>query len=434
MPEEPNAKEDDLQAEDNTAAAPNTSEPSERSLAAIENNTSVTDTETVEQAIPTDQSRSWLKEEKKPPGKGMFLGIIAAVLVVVLAGSTYAVYALWYQNPEKVVMDSMLSAVTAETSKTSGDVSVTYNDFVLSFDFAGEGGISQGGKGSTTLTIKSKKDNIDIKLKGQGVIAPSGEMYFKVDDLKKVYNDALDAIINSQVDTLKQNSQTLQDAQITQMRQVYDSLLGPSITKVGDKWIKISADDIKSISSKTSKEYTCTQDMIKKVRGDKKLSDQLTDVYMKNRFLVVKENLGVKDGSAGYVVDIDKQVGKKFDAAVKDTTVYKDLAECSPGAAKALESGTSDLKSKVDSDDTSSDATYRVEIWADQWSHQLTRMNATVQSEEDGDKTAIDLHIKQQLNVPVAVTIPNNTVSLKDVFGAASVPASTAKSTLSTSS
>ena len=387
---------------------------SEQSLAAIEGGTA--DTEPIQRTSSTvsDETRPWLREEEKPSKKGKIIGIIAAVLAIVLVGSSYAAYALWYQNPEKVVMDSMLSAVLAKTSKTSGDMTLTYNDYVIKVDFTGEGGADEGTSGSATLTVKNKKQNIDIALKGQGVVASKGDVYLKVDDLEKVYNGILDAIIDSQVDTLKQQGQSVAEDQTKQLRQAYDSLFGSVITKIGDKWIKISADDVKTFDKKLSDEYTCIQEVSKKIKDDKKLIDQVSDVYMQHRFLIIKDNLGVRDGSVGYAVDIDKQIGKEFDKAVQDTTLYKDLAGCSDGAAQYLKS-TGESGSKVD-EDTSSDPTYEIEVWANQWSHQLTKLKVGISSDKSSDKMALDLNMNPQINVPVTVATPKSVISLKDLM------------------
>lgn len=407
MPEE-------LKSNDDQVAGSTPPIEPEQSLTEIENGVSdVEVTPTVSADVVSDETRPWLKEEeKKPPKKGKLIGIIVAIFAIVLLGSGYAGYALWYQNPEKVVTDSILGVVLAKSSKTAGDITIKYNDFVFALDFTGESGVTEGSSGSTTLTIKNKDQNIDIGLRGQGVVAANGDIYFKVNDLKKVYNDALDTIIDSQIDTIKQQGQALTDDQIAQMRQAYDSLVGPTITKIGDKWVKVSTADMKSFDEKISKEYTCVQEVFKKVKDDKKLIDQVSDVYMKHRFLVIDESLGVKDGSVGYVVGIDKEIGKKFDKAIEDTTLYKELADCSSGSTQYLKS-QGETESKDDEG-----ATHKIEVWANQWSHQLTNLKTAISSGKGDDKMTVDLNVSPQINVPVTVTTPTNVISLKDIMEA----------------
>ncbi len=360
------------------------------------------------------------KIKKNPPKKGVIAAVLAVALVL-FVGSGYAVYALWYQNPEKVVIDSMVSAVLAKTAKTSGNVTIEYNDFVFAVQFDGEGGSNEGNSGSGLLTIKNKKLATDIEIKGRAVIAKNGDVYFKVNDLKKVYSNALTAIVGSQVEMIKKQGQTLTNDQAASIRQAYDSLLGSVITKIGEKWIKFSVDDIRSVNPKISKEYTCIQDTVKQVTEDKKLLDEVAAIYAKNKFLVIKENLGVRDGSVGYMVDIDKEIGKTFNDAFKETVLYKKLSECSSNLIEYLESGLGELGSN-DNNTTSSKAR-KIQVWANQWSHQLTQFKAVsmMSNNKDSGKFAVNIDIRPQINAPVTVTIPKDTVPFKEITSSLSV-------------
>lgn len=368
----------------------------------------------------SEESKS-KKVKKNPPKKGAIAATLAVALAL-LAGSGYAVYALWYQNPEKVVIDSMVSAVLARTAKTSGDVTIEYNDFVFAVQFDGEGGRDEGSSGSGLLTIKNKKLATDIKIKGSVVMAKNGDVYFKVNDLQKVYSDALTVIVGSQVEMIKKQGQTITNDQVANVRQAYDSLLGSAITKVGDKWIKLSAEDTRRVYPKTSREYICLRDTAARVAEDKKLLDEVAAVYEKNRFLVIKENLGIRDGNVGYLVDVDNKIGKTFNDTFKKTVLYKKLSECSSNLIAYMESELGNLGSK-DNSDTASRKVRKIEVWANQWSHQLMRLKAVspLSSSERNDKFAVTVDIRPQINVPVTVTIPKDTISFKEITNSLSV-------------
>lgn len=361
------------------------------------------------------EPQPWLQQpEKKPRKKGVIIGAIIAALLVVLLGSAYGVYALWFQSPEKVLMDGVMNAVSAKSAKISGDASLSYEGYNVTVDFEGEGSVQDGSTGSATLKLKAPEQNIDMKLSGSGVAAPNGDIYIKVDNLKGVYETSLDAIVNAQVEEATKQGYTISNQQKAQVRQTYDSYYGSIIKKIGDKWIKITPDDTKSLDEKAGDEYKCTQDVLKKFTNDKNQIQEVANVYSKNKFIVIKETLGVKDNSLGYVIDYDKEASKKFGSAIKDTTVYKELKKCSESATSYFDDMGKD-STGVDSD-ASSKTTHRIEVWVDQWSHQFTKIDASV--EDHGDqKGKFDITATPQFNTPVKVTIPTNVISIKDLMG-----------------
>lgn len=313
--------------------------------------------------------------------KGLLIGIIIAVIVVLLAGGTAFAYKFWYQNPEKVVTDAFVHAIEAKTVIYKGNVHVVGDGSNVTVAVTGD---QDGTSGKLDTTVTFAVDGQNYTVNGSGLIDKSGDLYVKLaklDDLanaaKKMYTDPAErAAIAPLIDQLK--------------------------AKIDGTWIKISSSDLKDFSDSYATTKTCVSDAIKKFKDDSAARNQLTNLYEKHQFITIEKELGAKNGSLGYNLSSDDAAAKAFANGLKSTDIYKQLHNCD----SSFTINTDDLTDNSNSKDTGT-----VTVWVSRWTHELT--NATIHDTSDG--TTTDLSIEPTFNQPVKVEAPAKSTTLSQL-------------------
>lgn len=314
---------------------------------------------------------------KKTKKKWLVAGVIAAILVVLAGGSALA-YKFWYQNPEKVVTDGLVNAMAAETMKfkLTGDMkSSTPGTIMIT-------GALKSGAFSADADMKMKVSGTDVELKGSGLMDEKGDLYLKISNLNTLVDKALG-----------QNKAQL-PAQMS-------SAIYGFVTKVNDKWVKISSDDLKTFSESMAKQQSCMSGTFKKLREDKAMKTEVSDLYKKHKFITVSKELGSKDGSLGYELSSNDNQAKEFTKGLKDTQFYKSLHDCD----KNFTIDENDAKDSTSSNNT------KVQVWISRWSHDITKVTAEVKDEAAPGTITFE----PTFGEPVTIETPNESMSVKEL-------------------
>ena len=354
--------------------------------------------ETPQPKEPT-QTPSDLSDEAKPlvthtsqPGAptktkkklGLVAGIIAATVVVLLGTGSALAYNLWYQNPQKTLADAMVNAMKAKTVAYTGEFTIDIAD-------------SSAGYKDLKLTVEGKNGTVDgevtvdfaltttegdeYKVSGAGLFDKDGNLFFKVNKLRELID------------------------QFGQGRELPASITA-IIDKVDGSWVRIAADDLKEYSKEYAEQQECTRDALKKIEGNQNTADEVANLYRQHQFIVIKEELGVKDGNVGYVLDTDRQVAKEFVKGLKETELYKELAKCNDTLEDIDEE---DLT--VDEDDADSDTKTRFAVYISRIGHELREVHFDI---EDDDAKG-QLRVKTTFNAPVSIESPGDFIPLKEL-------------------
>ena len=335
--------------------------------------------------------------------------IIASIVAVVLLGSGVAAYNLWYQNPDKVVHDGFVNALTHKGSLTAdGTVTVGNDNMDGKYVLSAMRTEKNETTGTMSISMKIKEGGLKdqtIELQGAGMYAADGTVYFKVTNIKKTVDTIIDKYVSDLADRYQQMGYQITEAQQQSAREAMHKQIDGSIAKLENQWIKVSASDMEDDDAK---EYKCYTDAFKKV-STKENTKELTDVYKKNQFIVVGKKLGSKDGSLGYDVTIDKTKAKAFGEATKNTAVAKALDACEDkDGKKTTESATE----KSDSTETKT-----FQVWVSRWSHQLTKVvyEGVTTDESDGDKTTVKVDLGLKYGNGGTIETPANAKTLDEV-------------------
>lgn len=335
--------------------------------------------------------------------KKLIIGVIIVAVLALLGGGA-AAFASWYQNPDKVVTDSILNSAKAEHAIVGGTATIDTKDAAISADIDLKGQ-QENGTIDAVLKLKLKTGELagkEVSVNANSVVVKEGDVYFKISNVEKALDTLINAAIDNQVASYKKMGYTLTNEQIAQIRAQAKSQFSGVVGKIDNQWIKVSADDLKDDKDdKTS----CMLDAFNKIGTDNKLTREVADTYQKNRFIVVKEKLGTKDGSLGYLLSIDKDAAKKFGDGVKDTELGKALVKCDSDVFKSSDSKKSE--------DTLKDV--RFELWVDQWSHKVTRIvTSGTSSTTPDDSFKADFKFDYNTKVDEAKA-PENAKSIKEI-------------------
>ena len=360
----------------------------------------------------TDQFQSEFRaaseQEALPPKKSKTKLIIAiilgAILVLLFAGSALA-YKLWFQNPDKVVADSIANIIKAETVTGNGDVKFDNKEASIDIKID-HANTREAGHADISTLIKIKKYNLDLDVKGEGTYTKEGDIYFKLKDLDTTYKKVVDAYMQVLIEQYKSYGTTLTPAQQKSATDTLDKQVGPIIQKLDDQWIKISADDLKDVNKQAGDTQDCVAKALNMLRDDKQTRDEVVKLYHNNKFIVIKDELGSRNGSLGYKIDYDEAASKSFGDGLEQTAFGKQIKACDDT------SNNQNNSSQNNNEDNFKDT--NAEVWVDRWSHELTSVSFSGAT-TGNDSGTFSLNYQPKFNEQVTVEAPKDAMTLKQL-------------------
>lgn len=315
--------------------------------------------------------------------KKLVIGLIIASFIVIAGGVSAFAMTSWYQNPERVLADSVIQAVTARASIYTGD-----------FNYEGSGvkvKVSVTTKqanlvtGSVDVAISVDYSGKNYSINTSALYDNAGDLYIKLSNLKAIVAEAKKAL-------------NISDG--SAIATAVDKL----VTKIDGTWVKISNADLAKYSESASKSKSCMNDTLTKLKSDSAAVTQMADIYRKNAFVIIDKDLGLKDGNFSYEVKLSIPIAKSFVKGIKETETYKSMVACDKSFA------IDENSIKDDAANTSSNPKDKatLTISADQWSHKMTKIEAKGNS---GDSTFLAT-IVPSYNQTVTIETPADSMSL----------------------
>jgi hypothetical protein len=313
----------------------------------------------------------------KPKKKKKIFVILLAILLALVAGIA-AAYQFWYQNPEKVVSDSIVHALQVKTTTYTGTVDLESD--TAKVKVAIKGAYVTGAQNldaDITLSIGS----ISYTLAGIVLIDSNSDLYIKVANLG--------AIVAPLRATFPESAQAS-----------FDSL----VSKIDNKWVKVSAEELATYNTNLAHSQACINNVVQQAENHASFLQEVEDIYKNNKFVTISEQLGEKDGSFGYVLTTDKDTMKSFAIALKNTEAYKTVHDC-------------DANFTIDEDNlfgqAQEGATTRVELWVSKFRHQITQFSSVATQSQSSSTTSLVL--KPVFDTDITVTAPEGATTLKQL-------------------
>lgn len=325
-----------------------------------------------------------------PPKKGkkaLIIGLIAAGVAALLVGGSALAYNFWYQNPDKVVSDAIVNAITAKTVSATGTLEVESEDYTVKIEASAKNSIEANAHVAVKVTYAA--DGMSVTVDGEGIYSSDGDLYVKLNDAKE-----LAASIEEQSDG-----------------QLSFEVFSGVIEKIDGNWIKIGKGDLGDFSEDYEKSRQCVADISKQLDEDsafvRQVENEIQDLYKKNQFIIVGDKLGSRtingQGSLGYSLSADPEIADTFFTEFANTEIGQRLKDCDESI---------DFSDIVSEDAKKDDGTEtEAEIWVSRFGHYITEVN--LKADEDGTKG--NIVINPVFNKDEAIEIPANAIPLSEL-------------------
>lgn len=349
--------------------------------------------------VPPSNPPTPAPQPKKSHWRGLVIGIVIALAIIL--GGSYAAYAVWYSQPDKVLSDAVRNLVAADTVKAAGDFQLQdEKEGNLSLRLQQSGNDKQT-QANVDLTLKTKGEQaITLNMKGAVFYDVKGDMYLKASNLEDVYRAIVAESMKSMAGSTEEQAALAQG--------LIDSMFKPLIDKLDNRWIKISAKDLQQAD--TNDEAACVQKALEKIGNSQTMKDEVANAFNDNRFAVVKDELGLSDNSQGYSLAYDQAKAKDFQTALAATSAGAELNKCGNNSpVKNLEKNLTEAKKSLDEYDKD----WRLEVWIDRWTHQVTSVNYKADNTEE--KHSASLNYRPEFNVPVSLSAPEDFITLDEL-------------------
>jgi hypothetical protein len=314
-----------------------------------------------------------------PPRKSRkkLLIITGAVLGVLLIGGTAS--AMWWTSPQKAFDDATsLNQALPKGGTVKGSIVVTpAGSPEVTFDFDTKYATN---KMNTDLALKVNAGAVNLNLTGGVAYEADKSMFFKVNDVRKT------------ITTFAGSSSG-----------AIDQYYGGLIDKIDGKWVEMTSSDLKDLTKDSGADLSCATSTFTKLTTDQSYLKELSAMYDKNKYISIKDVVGSEkiDGrdSMHYTLAFDETKMKAYESAVKSSKFMQDFKKCVTNES----SESTSLES--------SPAPQGFEIWVDKWSHKITKVMLT----SDSEGTAVKMTAVFGYNDAQAVTIPKADTQFKDL-------------------
>ena len=343
----------------------------------------------------------------KPGKKKKIIGIILGVVGLLIIVSAVLLYFVWWQSPDKMVTDALLSVVTAEKMNNTGTLVIEAPSSDVKMTITTKGTTNNGAlSGDATVKLEVEALDEDVVFDVHGVASDDGVLYVKIDKLRETVDTVIDAIIKRQTQQYRDQGMTESDiAQVEDVaKQQVSSMfsLDTLIPKVDGQWIRIASDDLED-----NEEAQCTADVMKDIQKDKEVTREVMAIYDANRFIQVKDKVDAKDGAPGFRLTGDRDKAQAFMSEFKKTETEGRLLKCDSAIFDSVDDALKET-------DSSSNADIDFVIWVDRFSHKLKSLQLDVTSKED--ETKVSATYDFEIGQANEVVVPSDARDFKDVY------------------
>ena len=343
----------------------------------------------------------------RPKRSKKFWALIVAGLVAIAFISSAIAYFLWYNKPNKMLADGIISlanstGMAGKASINSDDDSKLSSDFNIQYNKE----ISKG-----KLDVNFSKDGENYKVNAEFIGKADGTVYFKINDIEKLTGVFTDTLV-------KKAEEAAVDAEYTdEMREILRTQISTMISPVlelKDKWIVVKKDDFTKLDpTNSSKSSLCLNEIATKLNSKPETFKHVAKAFRKNQFLTVDESVKVDDrnGSKGLRVAVDESKFNKFIADIDGLESAKGIKDCIDqlkSDAQSSNETTDDVEGLSVKNTSKSD--FYVNVWVDRFTHRLTdieyagKTETTTKFEQEAGIEDITTSTKLQSDIKVTYT------------------------------
>lgn len=337
-------------------------------------------------------------DSKKKSHKGLIIGIICAVLVLI-GGCAAAAIIIPKTQPSNMLASAINNLLTAKQVAIDGQVDIATdqlpgdNNIKINLN-----SLSSGSDYSTTATVQANLPALGIEspltLELSDMMMSDGIIYFKVKGIQDILTDENISAVATTLGGAANSS-------ATQYAQKIAALLE-------DQWISVSlkeiADEFPQLGiAQQLDQIECTTNIFKNIS---QYSNELTGNYINAPFLAM-----TPQGNSFYGLSLDTTQLANFTNSLPKTQLVKDLASCynaeiNPSTITQISS--SDLEGFAK---TFPSVSVKFDGFLDYYLSELKVSNS-----QDNDAISTTADLKFSYNTGSTVTAPTDTTSIVDII------------------
>lgn len=328
-------------------------------------------------------------EAPKKSYKKLIISVVLAFIVLIGLGSGVA-YALYMNNPDKILLDATQNLMKANSVITKGTfvADSKQNKMSIKVAFASQ---SDNAKQAGSLDAKVEVNYQDTKLNlnGEGMVAESGDLYFKLNDTSKM----LDAALKSELG--KSYASQPGVAQLAEK-------VGVFLKKIDGQWIKVDKTDIDQFTASYSKQQTCVKKAFATFNKSEEQQKQVIDTYSENPFITIegteKSATINNQDSAAYDISYDAQTSNTFGNELEKTDFIKAINKCTETKSEPTKLTKEQLSQQQKQANS-----VKTTFWISKQSHELQKVDIENKDKKPGNtefSMTLDTKTKPSLKDP----------------------------------
>lgn len=328
------------------------------------------------------------------------IAIIAGIFIALIALGSGAAYAMYLNSPDKVLLDATQNMMKANTMISKGNLLAESKDKKSSIkvDFSSQ---SDNAKQAGSLYAKVAVNYMDLKLNldGEGMMAESGDIYFRVNNSPKV----IDEILQSELGKTYASEPTLAPVVVK---------IKALLNKIDGQWIKLESKDIDLFLGTYSKQESCTKKALATFNKSDTQQKQVIDAYTKNPFITV-ENTGNSEtinnlDSSAYDISYDAKLSNVFGNEFEKTDIAKTVNKCTDTKLESTNLTDDQIKQQQKQVDG-----IKTTLWISKQSHEIQKVDM-----ENKDKKTTNIKYSMTLDTKTQPSLkdPAKYLTLKDIM------------------
>lgn len=255
------------------------------------------------------------KPRAKPGVKKLIVSLVVALLFAGLIGGGVAAFTQ-YQKPERVAEDMLTHLLAAKYLQVDIDTDITFDKKVqekMDIEIKGlrVAHRTQDATNQVEATLSVRYAEKDFDLKGSAIVEKTGDVYFRLDD------------VASQVDTWAD----------VEFGAVLSDKAKNDLKKLEREWIKYGIDQMKKDAPDFAEAYVCQLEAVAKLSDDQGYRDEVVASYRLNPVLKTVGSAQYDGMTVGYEVEVDEDAYEKFSESLKNTDFGKKTSECAEKTA-----------------------------------------------------------------------------------------------------
>ena len=325
----------------------------------------------------------------KKSHKKLIMAVIAGFIALLALGGGVA-YALYMNNPDKILLEATQNLLKANSVITKGTFTADSKENKMSIKVAFSSQSDNAKQaGSLDAKVEFKYQDTELNLNGEGMVAESGDLYFKLNDTSKMLDTALKSEFGK--------SYTTQPgvAQLAEKVSVF-------LKKIDGQWIKVDKTDLDQFSASYSKQQTCVKKAFATFNKSEEQQKQVLDTYSENPFITIegsgKSATINNQDSAAYEIFYNAQASKTFGNELEKTDLIKAINKCTD--TKSTPSKLS--KTEIQSQQKQANS-IKTTLWISKQSHELQKIDIENKDKKPGNaefSMTLDTKTKPSLKDP----------------------------------